>query len=371
MTTREPLRTISMVVARRRLLSRWVLSVILRVISMKVLRRGLASGETISWENQSQPDDPGAWSRRPEEDPGCQASRSWRAALRAAKLGFALRRLRGLDRGPQTKGRRRHVDLPDAEVGERIENGAHDDRQRARTAGFAASLGADRIGLRRNRVVQNLECRSVGGARHGVIHERAGAQLALGVVKRVFHQRLAETLHRTTMDLALDEHRVHHRAEIIAADVAIHMGLARLRIDLDLGDVTAVGEDAGDGGAHFRVVEGARHAGREVCRLAQSRREIDDADRAVGAGNGEAPFREFDVLDARLEQRGRRKLAALYHHVERGDDRRAARHDRARAARAASAWKEIAVALVEADALERHAELVDDNLREGRLMALA
>ncbi len=82
-------------------------------------------------------------------------------------------------------------------------------------------------------------------------------------------------------------------------------------------------------------------------------------------------MRELDVLDARLEKRGRRELAALDHLVEHGKDRGAARHERARAARAAATRKLVAVALVEADALEGHAELVDDDLGEGRLMALA
>ena len=39
-----------------------------------------------------------------------------------------------------------------------------------------------------------MERGEVGGARHGVIHERAGEDLALAVELDVFHQNLADAL---------------------------------------------------------------------------------------------------------------------------------------------------------------------------------
>ena len=53
------------------------------------------------------------------------------------------------------------------------------------------------------------------GARHGVIHERAGDELALLVVDRAFAERLADALGDAAMHLAFDDHRIDQHAEIV------------------------------------------------------------------------------------------------------------------------------------------------------------
>ena len=63
-----------------------------------------------------------------------------------------------------------------------------------------------------------LERRQVVGARHGVVHERRGHELAAEVVDRAFEQRLADALGKAAMDLALDDHRVDQPAEIVRRD---------------------------------------------------------------------------------------------------------------------------------------------------------
>ncbi len=100
-------------------------------------------------------------------------------------------------------------------------------------------------------------------------------------------------------------------------------------------------------------------------------RQLHDGNGAVGAGDREAAGAKLDVLDRRLEMVGRDLFAALDHLPARLDDRRSARHDRFRAAGAAAGDQLVAVALQQADALERHAELAGQHLGERRGVALA
>jgi len=74
--------------------------------------------------------------------------------------------------------------------------------------------------------------------RHPVIHERAGQELpARWVIDAVLTERLADALRNTAMDLALDDHRVQHDADIFDCGVGYERELAGLRVDLDLSDV--------------------------------------------------------------------------------------------------------------------------------------
>ena len=61
----------------------------------------------------------------------------------------------------------------------------------------------------------DLERRQVVGARHAVVHERAGDELAVLVVDGAFEQRLADALGDAAVHLALDDHRVDDRAEVV------------------------------------------------------------------------------------------------------------------------------------------------------------
>ena len=70
-------------------------------------------------------------------------------------------------------------------------------------AGLAAALGAERIvraGLAL--VAFGDQVGQVVGAGDGVVHERAGDQLAAPVIGAMLEQRLAETLRQAAVDLA-------------------------------------------------------------------------------------------------------------------------------------------------------------------------
>ena len=242
--------------------------------------------------------------------------------------------------------------------------------QAAGAAGFAAALGAQRIGFGRRGMIADHHRRNVFGARQRVIHERSGDRLAALVVADFLHQRLADALRDAAMQLAFDDHRVDDGAEVADAGVAHDPRHAGVRIDLDFRDMAAIGEGRRRVLGGVIDVERIGHALRHLA-LAQPLRQFHDADRAVGAGDGEAAVAEFDVAFGGFHQM-RRRLLALGDDQRRGfDDRRAGRGDRARAAGAVAEAHEVAVVLFERDLLEGHAELRRQHLRERGGVTLA
>ncbi len=261
--------------------------------------------------------------------------------------------------------------MPDAVVGQRVHHRVHHRGQRAGAAGLAAALDAERIGLGRHRMCADRERRHVGGARQRIVHVGAGEELAFGIVDRHLHQGLADALHGAAMQLALDDHRIDDGAEIVDAGIFHHRDHAGIGIDLDLGDMAAVGEGGGGALAHMAHVERGRHAFRQVDPAADLLGQVHDADGAIGAGDDEAAVLELDVGGGRF-QHVRRDLAALLDHLGGGlHDRGAARHDGFGAAAAAAQEETVAVALQQADLLERNAELLAQHLRERGGMAHA
>src|ERR1700737_294628 len=94
-----------------------------------------------------------------------------------------------LNRPPNPLRGCRHVDVPDPEFRKRVDKRVHDRRQCAGTAGLAAALGAEHIGLGRDRMEGVGETRRVLGSRQGVVHVGAGQQLTLVVVDDGLAQR--------------------------------------------------------------------------------------------------------------------------------------------------------------------------------------
>src|SRR5262245_38561814 len=82
-------------------------------------------------------------------------------------------------------------------------------------------------------------------------------------------------------------------------------------------------------------------------------------------------MRELDVRRRCFEHESRDLPALLDDLGGRLDDRRSARHDRARAAGAAAGNELVAVALQQADAIERNAEPLAQDLAERCRVALA
>ena len=167
------------------------------------------------------------------------------------------------------------------------------------------------------------------------------------------------------MQLALNNDRVDHGAEVVDGGVFHHLDHAGLGIDLDLADMTAVGKRRGARAvAHVLHVERGGGAFRQVDARAQLGREVHDADLRVGSGDHKAAARELDVGGGSLEHMRGDFLAALDHLGAGFDQRGAGVHEALRAARAAAHDQPIAVALEQPDLVERDAELLVQDLRK-------
>jgi hypothetical protein len=79
--------------------------------------------------------------------------------------------------------------------------------------------------------------RGRGAMRSG---ERSGQELAVLVVDRPLHQRLADALDHAAMRLAFDQEGVHDHPEIVNHRVFHHCHDTGLGINLDLGDVAPI-----------------------------------------------------------------------------------------------------------------------------------
>ena len=214
------------------------------------------------------------------------------------------------------------------------------------------------------------EHRGIFGPWQRVIHVRAGQQLALLVVDRVLAQRLADALHDAAMGLAVHQQRVDDSAEIVDERIPDHVDHTGLGVDLDFGDMAAVRESRGRAVGDELHIEALRQFRRQLQAGADLFGQFHDADRAIGAGDHKPAGAEFDVRDRRLQHMCGDLLAGLDHLVAGGDDRGAARHDRFRAAGAAAGDQLVAVALQQADLVERDAQTRAEHLRKRRCVAL-
>ena len=108
------------------------------------------------------------------------------------------------------------------------------------------------------------------------------------VVDGVLHQRLAEALGERAVHLALDDHRVEHVAAVVDRRVGDEIDVAGVGIDLDLGDVAAVGKRQRRVGLVLGV-EAFAH-------LLGAARRLEQRNVAVGADHFEAAVAVLDVL---------------------------------------------------------------------------
>src|ERR1700731_5132518 len=140
----------------------------------------------------------------------------------------------------------------------------HYGRDRAERAGLAHAFDAERVAVGQGRVVGELERAEIAGARHCVILERAGEQLAARlVVDEVLHQRLTDALDDPAVDLSLAEQRVQDPADIVDRDVAGQCDLAGLLVDLDLAAMRPAGECRATGRTEIGPL---REAGLDIVR---------------------------------------------------------------------------------------------------------
>ncbi len=203
--------------------------------------------------------------------------------------------------------------------------------------------------------------REVGEVRQRVVHERAGEELGVGVVPGALHEHLSHALDHAAMELALDHHRVQHRAEVVHRAVAHDFDFSRLGVDLELADMAAVRERGWNYFGYVRNVQASRVL----------ERHFKQGDRSVGASNHEPSIAKFDIGGRGFEHLGGELLAFLDDELGGLHCRAAAHHRRARATGAGAEHQLVGIALQQPDLLERHAELRREHLRHRRGVALA
>src|SRR5262249_36585777 len=123
-------------------------------------------------------------------------------------------------------------------------------------------------------------------------------------------ESLANALHDASMDLALEQERVDGAAKIVDDRVAFDCGDAGIGIDLDLGDVAAVGEGLSWRHAVMCRIEPRLHACRQFRGIARRLRHRETREEEVGGGHPESPTEKTSVL-RRYFQKGPSQLLAF------------------------------------------------------------
>src|SRR5207253_11257270 len=171
-----------------------------------------------------------------------------------------------------------------------------------------------------------LDLGRLDGGRNQVLRERAG-QIDAVLVDDALRERVAEAHHDGPLDLALDALRVDRAADVVGGDVAQHLDVPGLGIDLEVDGVTAVREVGEDAPAPRGVAPPRLAAGRAEDRqpvpryLALGRRADQVAKWEVPPARANAAVGELDVVRLRLEQLRRERpqlFAQLARRLEHG-----------------------------------------------------
>src|SRR5215831_9196501 len=94
-------------------------------------------------------------------------------------------------------------EIGDAERGQRVEDGVGNGREGGDRAGFTAAFDPEGVSRAAGAVEADMKGWQVVGARHCIVHERAGDQLTrTGIVDGVLEQGLADALGDRAMRLA-------------------------------------------------------------------------------------------------------------------------------------------------------------------------
>ena len=272
------------------------------------------------------------------------------------------------DRAPDPLGRRRHVEVPHAEVCERIDDRVLHGRDRSGRPGLADALRTERVPRRRRLGVRGLEARELGGARERVRRQVRGEGRAGLVIHHLLEQGLRHSLGDPALHLTLGEHRVEDDAAVIDGDVAPQPRVAGRGVDLDHGHVRP------------ERVRGLR--GLEVVLDVESTvRVLDPRSRprdlrprhahARSSGHLEpSVVGQADIVRSHFEQFRRERARALHEQVGGAEDRAPADLQRPGAHRALAPRDEPGVRVPDRHGSDRDAEPVGHDLRERGLVAL-
>src|SRR5215475_14638827 len=77
-------------------------------------------------------------------------------------------------------------------------------------------------------------------ARHAVVLKAARDELAIVIVDNSFHQRLADSLRKSAVDLAFRQEGIEHSADIVDRDITVEGDEPGLRINFDLADMAPI-----------------------------------------------------------------------------------------------------------------------------------
>ena len=219
----------------------------------------------------------------------------------------------------------------------------------------------------------DLELGKIIGARHGVVHETAGEQLAgFAVIHAVFHQCLPNALHQPAMHLALHNHRIDDGAKVVHRSELVHTRGAGGRVNFDLADVGACGKGEIGRVVKRRLVQARLQlVQRVVVWHVGGERHLAKSDFLVRALDGEFAVGKLDVGIARLHQMRGNFLRLGLDLVQRLHDRRTAHADRARAIRAHAKRHAAGVAMHHVHRFYRNAQTGCHHLCKRGLVALA
>src|SRR5439155_9232636 len=202
-----------------------------------------------------------------------------RGSSRTTTLALLLR-VRAVQGAPDALRRQRHLQavrgLAQARARECVDDRIDHRRCRPDRPKLAHTLNPERVVEAGDRCVgRRPEMRYRGRPRQRVVLEARRQRLpGLAVVHELLAQRLAQALDCAAFELSLHDLRIHDGADVIDRTIRDWLDRARVGIDLDFTDMTAVGPS--------RAGNRARRIDAEL-RLRLRVRQLEKPDPAIGA----------------------------------------------------------------------------------------
>src|SRR5450759_3886633 len=178
----------------------------------------------------------------------------------------------------------------------------------------------------------------------------------------MFEQRLSESLSNPAMQLTANDHRVDNHSEVSDHSIAGDLDHAGFRINFDFANMAAVRKVEIPDRELTARIKTLRKVIRQLARRPHARGEFAHADREIGPGGAEHASAELDVV-FRYFQHMRRQVAPLLDYEIAGHLDGGTCHDHGTRGKAAhAAWNIEAVALANANRVERNTELAGNDL---------